>query len=67
MTQRQFTLLPYVADAAEPSVNEPEAAVKVPPHFLVYLEQTDPPKNVDVRNSVAGSHVGWHRKLPLPS
>jgi hypothetical protein len=36
MTQRQFTLLRYVADAAEPSVNEPEAAVKVPPQvFLV--------------------------------
>jgi hypothetical protein len=33
MTQRQVTLLPYVADAAEPSVNEPEAAVKVPPQY----------------------------------
>jgi hypothetical protein len=31
MTQGQVTLLPYVADAAEPSVNESEAAVKVPP------------------------------------
>ena len=34
MTQRQVTLLWYIADAAEPSVTEPEAAVKVPPQVV---------------------------------
>jgi len=40
MTQRQFTLLWYLAAAAGPSVNEPEAAVRVPPQVVLWsIEQ----------------------------